>query len=124
MTMSSGTKHDTHLGRYPIFAITVGIWFSILYLFVMAKGWPLFTYYPAVNKWTLFTHPAGVPSAGPAMKWYGFVATTSVISLAAGVIACILPESLIKRIWWPGLIWVVPILAMVVVLWLILGEGD
>lgn len=124
MTMSSAAKHDAHLGRYPIFAITFGLVFSVLYLFVMAKGWPLFTYYPAVGKWVWLTHPAGVASPGPGMKWFGYVATTGIVSFVAGIIACIIPESVIKRIWWPGLIWVIPILAMFVVLYLIVVEGD
>ena len=87
MTMSSAAKHDAHLGRYPIFAITFGLVFSVLYLFVMAKGWPLFTYYPAVGKWVWLTHPAGVASPGPGMKWFGYVATTGIVSFVAGIIA-------------------------------------
>jgi hypothetical protein len=115
------------LGRYPVFAISFGAIFSVVYLFVMNYSWQLFTYYPAMGQWTLFGHPATVPAgtaAPAAMKWYGFVATAAIVAFVVGLIASLIPENLLRRFWWPGLIWLVPTCAMLVVLYLILVVGD
>ena len=137
MTMTSSARSGSALhadaadkgtlGRYPVFAITFGVVFSIFYLFVMNYSWPLVTYYPAVGQWTLWSHPAVVAAGTPApgaMKWYGYVATSGVVALVAGLLASAIPANVLRRIWWPGLIWLVPICAMLAVLYLILVVGD
>jgi hypothetical protein len=72
----------------------------------------------------MFSNPANVPSPGPGMKWFGYVATTGIVSGIAGLIACLIPEQVVRRVWWPALIWVVPVLAMVVVGYMVLSEAD
>ena len=116
-------KPDEPLGSYAVFSITFGVIFCILYLFVMNYGWQLFTYYPKTNQWMLFNRPpAG--TAGPAMKWFGYVATSLLAAGVAGVIATMIPEQTLRRFWWRGLIWLVPIVATVVLAWLIVVVGD
>ncbi|HLH87822.1 MAG TPA: hypothetical protein VKX28_05135 [Xanthobacteraceae bacterium] len=110
-------------GRHPVFAITFGVVFCVFYLFVMNYGWQLFTYYPATNEFVLFNHPPG-PGAGAAMKWYGYVATSLIVSTLAGLVASLLPEHMLRRAWWPGLIWVVPIVTSVVLFYMIVYVGD
>ena len=111
------------LGKYPLFAITFGAVFSVLYLFVMNYSWQLFSYYPQVGKFAFWTSTLPA-TAGPQMKWYGYVATCAIVSFVAGLIVCLLPTNLLRRIWWPGLIWLVPGCAMLVALYLILVVGD
>ena len=111
------------LGKYPLFAITFGAVFSVLYLFVMNYSWQLFSYYPQVGRFTFWT--SSLPAtAGPQMKWYGYVATCAIVSFVAGLIVCLLPTNLLRRIWWPGFFRLVPGCAMLVALYLILVVGD
>src|SRR5262245_27781043 len=126
MTMSSMSKAgpDKPSGRYSIFAITCGVVFAIIYPLIMHYGWHLFTYYPAIGKFTLFAHPAGVPNAGPGMKWFGYVATASIVSVLAGLVVSLIPEKVLERFWWSGLIWLVPILGMIGVVFLIWVLGE
>ena len=130
MTMSDTTKPGatqsdaTTSSRYALFSITFGVVFAIAYLVVMKYGWQLFTYYPKVGQWTLLAHPATLPSPGPGMKWFGYVATTTIVATVAGLIVSLIPEKVLQRVWWSGMIWLVPIAAMCVVLYMILGEGD
>jgi hypothetical protein len=123
MTHTGSTKPDPATGRHPVFSITFGVIACIVYLFVMNYGWQLFTYYPATNTWVLFNHPPG-PGAGPAMKWYGYVATSLIIGGIAGLLASLIPESALRRFWWPGMIWLVPIVTTIVLFWLIVYVGD
>jgi hypothetical protein len=121
MTTSDVTKPGmTTSGRYPVFAITFGSVFAVVYLFVLNYSWQLFTYYPAVRQWTLFGHPA----SGPAMKWYGFLATSAVVAAVAGLIVSSIPERLLNRVWWSGLIWLLPIGCIIALGYLIVVVGD
>ena len=125
-TPQHATSHDPDaLGRYPVFAITFGSVFSVLYLFIMNYSWQLFSYYPQAGKFTFLkaTLPAA-SSPGPQMKWYGYVATCLLVSFVAGLIVSLLPPNFLRRFWWPGLIWLVPGIAMVIVLYLIVALGD
>ena len=130
MTMSGATKTGTtkpdaaQPAVYAVFAVTFGVVFSIAYLFVMDKSWQLFTYYPAVGQWTLFGHPATGPSPGPGMKWFGYVATCAIVAAVAGAVVSFIPEKLLTRVWWSGLVWLVPIVSMIVVGYLIVVVGD
>src|SRR5579862_866689 len=126
-TVKAESPGDATLGRYPVFAITFGAVFAVFYLFVMNYGWQLFTYYPALGQWTWRAGPATVPTgtaAPAAMKWYGYVAMTGIVAFVVGIVAALIPGNVLRRFWWPGLIWLVPICAMFVVLYLILVVGD
>jgi hypothetical protein len=128
MTMAGATKPgmvgpDKPSGRYSVFAITCGVVFGVLYPLILNYGWQLFTYYPAVGKFALFDHPLGDPSAGPKMKWFGYVVTASIVSVVAGLVVCAIPEKLLNRFWWSGWVWVIPILSMIALLYLIVVLG-
>ena len=110
-----------------MFAITFGTIFAFVYGFVMNNGWQLFTYYPALGQWTALSHAPTVAAgtaAGPAMKWYGYVATCALVALVCGIIACLIPPKILQRVWWPGFIWLLPICAMIAVTYLIAVVGD
>ena len=94
---------------FAAFAIVFAIVFPVAYVIVAEVNYALFTYHPAVGEWG-----AGVQKAqdGPAMYWYGWLATTGMIAGVAGAAACLLPEAVTRRLW-SGWTWVVPIGVMV-----------
>jgi hypothetical protein len=85
-----------------VFSIMFAVVFAVSYIIVVEKNYALFTYHPAVGEWSL-----GVEKAkdGPAMYWFGWLATTTIIASMAGALATLLPESVTSRLW-PGLTWV------------------
>lgn len=91
--------------QFSVFAIVFAIVFTVVYVFAVEKNYALFTYHPAVNAFG-----AGVeePKDGPAMYWYGWLATAGIVAFIAGVVASLLPVGLVRRLW-PGWTWVVPV---------------
>ena len=69
----------------------------------------LFIYYPRIAE---FHFTAQGSDAGPAMSWYGWMATSA---LAAGAVALAVPSRLADRIA-PAVSWVVPAILVVAVL--------
>lgn len=118
--MSEGAPSN----RFGLFAITFGVVFSVIYLFVLNYNWQLFTYYPGLGQVTFLDHPASAPSPGGAMKWYGFVAMSGIVALVVGLLICVIPERVLAKFWWPGSVWLVPILATIVLTYLIVVVGD
>lgn len=91
-----------------------GPWFSIGfcigYAVVFALDLPLFLYYP-VPKRVVLSETAGL--AGPAMHWYGLLASASIAGLVAGLIGrneWLTP----RRVAWSI---AAPLLAMATVVW-------
>lgn len=76
----------------PIFAAA----FAVIYVIAVEQNWALVTYHPRLGEWEWLTKPA---KTGPAMYWYGWLATSflgaSAVSLAS------LP--LVRR--WPPPLW-------------------
>jgi hypothetical protein len=103
--------------RFPIFAVTFAAVYAVVYYFAVDYNWALFSYGPAVGQWTLLTHPA---AAGPTMYWYGWIATSAVAGTAAGLVACVLPEQIGRRIWY-GFAWLVPLCSMAAIGYLLSG---
>jgi hypothetical protein len=88
-----------------VFAIAT----PIIYVICEMANWPLFTYHPEPDRIDLGWAPA-VKDEGPAMYWYGWIATTLLGAGVLGLIAAKLPESATRRI--PlALVWIVPLAA-------------
>ena len=93
-------------------------WFTVIfclaYIPVFALDWPLLLYYPLVKR-VEFTELAG--NAGPAMHWYGFVASAALAGLIAGLF--------LKDRWIPNLLlewlWLAPVAATAASLYLLKG---
>jgi hypothetical protein len=107
--------------RFRAFAIITALVSSIAYPIVLFEGWPLFTFYPPLGEWTLFKRP---PLSGPTpadslvLDWFGITATSLLAGLLAGLVASVLlPPTWAKRLW-PGLAWVIPLIALLVVFYL------
>ena len=86
----------------PIFAAA----FAVIYVVSVEQNWALFTYHPRLGEWEWLTKP---PKTGPAMYWYGWLATSFLGASAASL--AWLP--LVRR--WPPplwLGWVIPLAVM------------
>lgn len=94
--------------RFAAFAIVFSVTYAIAYVLAVEGNYALFTYHPAIGEFG-----AGVQKAkdGPAMYWYGWMATAAICAGLAGALASLLPESATRRLR-PGLTWVVAIAAM------------
>jgi hypothetical protein len=88
--------------------------FCLAYVPVFSFDWPLFLYYPLHGD---FSRTALPEEMGPAMHWYGLVATTAMIALIAAFVC--------RDRWLPsGLhrwLWLVPVLSMAEVSWTLRG---
>jgi hypothetical protein len=95
---------------FGVFAIVFGVAAPIIYLASEIGGFPLFTYHPGTNRFD-FGFAAARLNEGPAMYWYGWLATTLLASAVAGLIAAYLPRNVTARI--PlFLIWLLPLIAL------------
>lgn len=105
----------TPSSRFPVFAIVFAVVFMVVYLISVEKNYALFTYHPALN-----TFGAGVQEGkdGPAMYWYGWLATSGIIAFAAGALASVLPESL-TRVLKPAWTWIVAAAVMAAFAWIL-----
>ena len=58
---------------FPAFAIVFAVVFAVVYVIAVEENYALFTYHPAIGEFG-----AGVqqPKDGPAMYWYGWLATS------------------------------------------------
>ena len=99
----------------PAFTIAFAVVFAVVYIIAVEKNYALFTYHPAIGEFGAGAQP---PKDGPAMYWYGWLATSGIAALIAGIVAARLPESLARRLW-PGWTWVVPAAVMVVFCYLL-----
>ncbi len=72
--------------------------FSLFYIVVFAYDLSLFLYYPLPGRFSLA--PLGA-DAGPAMHWYGMMASAAVAGLAAGVVLRDrwIPAALLSWLW-------------------------
>jgi hypothetical protein len=96
--------------RFSAFAVVFAVAFAITYVISILNNYALFTYHPAIGEFG-----AGVQKGrdGPAMYWYGWLATSGIVASFAGMAAALLPESAARRLW-PGLTWLVALVAMAV----------
>jgi len=76
--------------------------FGIGYAVAVYVNYPLFRFYPLVMRFSL--HDLVDPSLGPAMSWYGWIATAAVPAL---LVAAFVPKRVGDRI--PAAVfWIVP----------------
>jgi hypothetical protein len=102
---------------FPVFAIVFAIVYPVAYVIAVEQNYALFTYHPAIEEFGFLVER---PKEGPAMYWYGWMATAGIIALVAGVIACLVPEQMTKRLW-SGWSWAVPVAAMCFIGYLLRG---
>ena len=82
--------------------------FGIAYFVTFYSSWSPFLYYPEQNAFHIAQQ---LPSAGPPILWYGWLAVATVVS---AVIAVIVPPPLVRKLP-PTVFWIVPALLLLVV---------
>lgn len=103
--------------RISAFAIVFSIVYPIAYVVSVEHNYALFTYHPAIGEFG-----AGVQKAkdGPAMYWYGWLATAAIIAAVASFVAALLPAPLTRRLS-PALTWLAALAVLAVFCWLLRG---
>ena len=97
------------------FALVFGISFAILYVVCDMARLPLFTYHPGTDQID-FGYTLARRDEGPAMYWYGWIASSALGALVLGVIAAVLPENIAAKI--PlALAWIVPVVLLPVLIY-------
>jgi hypothetical protein len=93
--------------RFGAFALVFGIGFAILYVVCDMATLPLFTYHPGTDR----IDPGYAPARrdeGPAMYWYGWIASSALGASVLGLLAALLPEGIRSKI--PlALAWIAPV---------------
>jgi len=112
---SSVTSSLATSARFKTFAIVFSLTAPVVYVLSELLSLPLFTYHPATNRFDLGWAP-GRSGEGPAMYWYGWVATMLIACTVLGWLGTLLPEGVTKKL--PlALIWILPIVALVPLAW-------
>lgn len=93
----------------PQFVITFAVAYAVLYVFSVQYNLALFTYHAATEEFYFLVKPA---SEGPAMYWYGWLATSALGAFAIAALISWLPSVSTNRLW-SGWSWTVPLLVMV-----------
>src|SRR3954471_5810969 len=83
--------------RLLTFTLVFGICFAILYVVCDIAALPMFTYHPATDRLEFGFAPAR-RDEGPAMYWYGWIATSAIGAFTLGIAAALLPERIGSRI--------------------------
>jgi hypothetical protein len=95
---------------FPIFAAA----FALVYVICVEANWALVTYHPRINEWEWLTKPA--KASGPAMYWYGWLATSFLAASAISLLALPLTRRWSPPVW---IGWAVPLAVMVVFVYLL-----
>jgi hypothetical protein len=97
-TTATSTRSSTALStKVKTFAIVFSLAFPVLYLVCEQFGGPLFTFHPAVSRLEWGWGP-GRSGEGPAMYWYGWVASALIGSSILGLVGTMLSDSVTKKI--------------------------
>jgi hypothetical protein len=101
--------------KFKTFAVTFAVVGTLTYFLCLQFDWPLFTYYPAVNRFEWGWGRSG-SGEGVAMHWFGLIATTLIVGVSAGFLAILFSENVTKKI--PlFLVWLLPILSIPYLIW-------
>ena len=106
-----------NISRLSTFSIVFSIAYAVLYLLSVENNWALFTYHPALEEFGLLVQK---PKDGPAMYWYGWIATSALGALAIAAVAASIPAAALNRLW-SGLAWAIPLAAMFAFVYILRG---
>ena len=91
--------------RFEVFAIVFATVAPLVYVIAVENNYALITYHPITYS---FGFGAQQPGEGPAMYWFGWMATAALAGGGAGLVAGLLPAAL-TRFLRPALAWLVPL---------------
>jgi hypothetical protein len=101
--------------RFGTFALLFGIAFAVLYVVCDMAKLPMFTYHPGTDRID-WGYAAARRDEGPAMYWYGWLASSALGASIIGVLAAGLPVNIRSKI--PlALTWVVPLVLLPILLY-------
>ena len=110
VTQTTAQASAAAISRFGTFALVFGISFAILYVVCDMAALPMFTYHPATDRIDPgFARPRR--DEGPAMYWYGWIATSALGASILGALAALLPEK-IRSIFPLALCWIVPVVLL------------
>jgi hypothetical protein len=114
-TETAAPASSPAFSRSGAFALVFGIAFAVLYVVCDMAAWPMFTYHPGTERIDAgFAPPRR--DEGPAMYWYGWIATSALGASIFGVLAALLPAKIRGKI--PlALAWVVPVVLLPVLIY-------
>lgn len=93
----------------PAFTIVFAVAFAVVYLLAVENNWALFTYHPALEEFGWLVEKT---KDGPAMYWYGWLATAAIGAFVIAALASWLPGAVTQRIG-PLWSWLIPSLVMI-----------
>jgi hypothetical protein len=94
--------------RFGIFAIAFAIAYAVIYVIATEVNLAMFTYHSALGE---FGFGPNKPRNGPAMYWFGWIATSTAGAHVVAAIVAYLPDSVTRRLS-PTLAWVAPLAAI------------
>jgi len=114
MNTAADTSIPT-LSPWGTFTLVFGICFAILYVVCDMAALPLFTYHPGTDRIDLGYAPAR-RDEGPAMYWYGWLASSLLGASILSGLAALLPDKIRSKI--PlALAWVVPVMLLPILIY-------
>jgi hypothetical protein len=98
----------------PVFSVV----FAIAYVLAMENNIAMVTYHPQLGVWGWGVQPP--TKTGPAMYWYGWLATATLAGLVGALLTVGVPRALASRVpeW---LSWAIPLAMMLTVIVLLRG---
>jgi hypothetical protein len=108
----------TFAAAFRRFAFAYGPAFAVIYAVARARGFALITVYPTFGVVLLGMHRSrdvadpAMEFLAPEMWWYGWTATAAVGAFVVGLVAALLPDRWMHRVW-SGWLWLIPCFAMV-----------
>ena len=92
-----------------VFSIVFAVVFAVVYVIAVEQNYALFTYHPLSYEFGF-----GVQEArdGPAMYWFGWMATAGVAAAVVALAACALPQRATQLIP-PAFAWAVPLAVII-----------
>jgi hypothetical protein len=94
---------------FPVFAAA----FAVVYVIAVEANWALVTYHPRIGEWEWLTRPS---KSGPAMYWFGWLATSFLAASAISLLALPLTRRWQPPVW---IGWAVPLAVMAVFVYLL-----
>jgi hypothetical protein len=111
-TTVSSRRRPAVASSYKVrsFVLVFSLAATVVYVLCDLLGYPLFTYHPATGRLEWGLQPPR-RNEGPVMYWYGWLATTAIVSTVVAALATLLPENMTRKI--PLLLlWLLPLLAV------------
>lgn len=102
---------------FAFITIVFAVVYAVVYVIAVWKNFALFTYHPVTGA---LAPGVEKPHDGPAMYWYGWMATAALAALAACALAWLVPARAAQRVS-SGWAWTVPIGVLLFFIYLLRG---